>query len=92
MVRCDEFYQKWQKAGNFCEKHPRTAEQIEEFLDKIVVTLEMEVAQSEILAPEKPAIAQILSETASRPLISERDKNIRQSAIKQIVKAAERIR
>ncbi|MEI2763492.1 DUF5131 family protein [Methanothrix soehngenii] len=89
MVRCDEFYQKWQKAGNFCEKHPRTAEQIEEFLDKIVVTLEMEVAQSEILAPEKPAIAQILSETASRPLISERDKNIRQSAIKQIVKAAE---
>jgi protein gp37 len=89
MVRCDEFYQKWQKAGNFCEKHPRTAEQIEEFLDKIVITLSKEVAQSEILAPEKPAIAQILTETASRPLISEKNPIVREKAIKHIVKIAE---
>lgn len=89
MVRCDDFYRKWQKAGNFCEKHPRTAEQIDRFLDKILMTLEKEVAQSEILAFEKPAMAQILTERASRPLISERNPEIRTEAIKQIVKAAE---
>ena len=53
MVLCDEFCQKWQKAENFCEKYPRIAEQIEEFIDRIVVTLKNEVAQSEILAHEK---------------------------------------
>jgi len=38
------------------------------------------------LAPEKPAIAQILIEIASIPLISEHDPEVRQEAIKQIVK------
>jgi protein gp37 len=89
MVRCDEFYQKWQEAGNFCEKHPRTAEHIEEFLAKIVVTLTKEVAQREILAHEKTVIAQILTENASIPLISERNPIIREEAIKHIVKIVE---
>ncbi len=89
MVRCDEFYQKWQKAGNFCEKHPDTAARIEAFLDMIVEELEQEVAKSEILAPEKPPMGSIITERASRPLISEHRPEIRREAIQQIVKAAE---
>jgi len=52
MVRCDEFYAKWEKVGNFCEKHPRTAERIETYLDEILKTLSEEVARSEILKQE----------------------------------------
>jgi protein gp37 len=89
MFRCDDFYQEWQRACNFCEKHPSTAEQREEFLDKIVLTLEKEVAKSEILALEKPAFAQIITERASRPLICERDPLVRKEALKQIVRIAE---
>jgi len=36
MVRCDDFYKKWQKAGNFCEKHPSVASRIEGFLDNVI--------------------------------------------------------
>ena len=89
MVRCDDFYRKWQKAGNFCEKHPETAREIEAFLDKIIPILEKEVSKSEVLAPEKPAMAEIVSERACRPLISEKSPEVRKEAIQQIVKAAE---
>jgi hypothetical protein len=89
MVRCDDFYLKWQKAGNFCEKHPRTAEQIDAYLNKILPLLEELAAESEILNDGSTAIAPELSETASRPLISEKDPEIRQKSMEQIVKKAE---
>jgi protein gp37 len=89
MVRCDEFYKKWQSAPNFCEKHPDTAARIEVYLDQIADELGEEVAQSEVLASENLTIGAIVSEGASRPLISEGNKRIRNSAIKQIVKVAE---
>ena len=34
-MRCDEFYEKSNKEPNFCEKSPRTAEQIEAYLDEM---------------------------------------------------------
>ena len=88
-MRCEEFYEKWKKAGNFCEKHPRTASRIEKFLDQIVVELEEELAKSEIFQGENGPMGPVISERASRPLISETDPEVRYEAIHQIVKAAE---
>ena len=89
MVRCDDFYRKWQRAGNFCEKHPSVASRIEGFLDNVIAELEKEVAQSEILRDEKLPMGNIVSERASRPLISEKSPEVRKEAIHQIVKSAE---
>lgn len=71
------------------EKHPETAREIEAFLDKIIPILEQEVSKSEVLSPENPAMADIVSERASRPLISEKSPEVRKEAIQQIVKSAE---
>jgi hypothetical protein len=89
MVRCDDFYCKWQKVGNFCEKHPRTAEQIDAYLNKILPLLEELAAESEILNNGSTAMAPELTERASRPLISEKDPQIRHKVMEQIVKVAE---
>ena len=89
MVRCDDFYRKWQRAGNFCEKHPSVASRIEGFLDNVISELEREVTNSEILKDEKLPIGNIVSEGASRPLISEKSPEVRKEAIHQIVRVAE---
>jgi len=89
MVRCDEFYEKWQKVGNFCKKHPDTATRIDAFLDQIVGELEKIVAQSEILKHDNTPTVGIITERASSPLISEKDPEIRKEALEQIVKVAE---
>jgi len=49
----------------------------------------MEVSKSEILKPEKTAMAEIITERACRPLISEKSPEVRNEAIRQIVKVAE---
>ena len=82
MVRCDEFYAKWERCGNFCEKHPDTAEEIENYLD-FIEEIENRAGISE---QAKKAIAGA-SEGALRPLIRERDNQIRQEAISTIEKA-----
>ena len=89
MVRCDDFYRKWQKAGNFCEKHPDTAKLIEGYLDKILPLLEEAATKSDILNDGKKTMVPELSERASRPLISEKSPEVRKEAIQQIVKATE---
>lgn len=33
MTRCESFYEKWKRCGNFCEASPETAREIEEYLD-----------------------------------------------------------
>jgi hypothetical protein len=88
MVRCDEFYKKWQKAGNFCAKHPDTAERIDAYLDLLPYFKEM-TANSEILSDPSEPMGAIITERASRPLISLKDSEIRQKAIQQIVQIAE---
>ena len=76
-------------ARRFCEKHPRTASRIEKFLDLIVVELEEGLAKSEILKDAERPMGPVISERASRPLISEADPEVRYEAIHQIVKVAE---
>lgn len=85
MVRCDEFYEKWKKAGNFCEKNPRTAAQIDAYLDELEY---LNTIASESKDPgASAAFAQVeLSEGALRPLISLKDKNLHKNAVFDIVK------
>jgi len=83
MVRCDEFYAKWERCGNFCEKHPDTAEGIDRYLDFIE---EIE-NRADISEQGKKAFAGA-SEGALRPLIREGNEAIRQEAISTIEKAA----
>lgn len=86
MVRCDEFYRKWDKCGNFCEKHPDTAEKIDRYLDQINEIEEIIATECKADSESAPMVADILSERACRPLIRENDKEIRIEAVKQIVK------
>jgi hypothetical protein len=88
MVRCDDFYKKWQNAGNFCEKHPDTAERIDAYLDMLPYIKE-KTANSEILTDPSRPMGAIITERASRPLISLVNSEIRQRAIQQIVNIAE---
>jgi len=87
VTRCDEFYKKWERAGNFCGKHPRTAERIEAYLDQI---LEIEEAAKEYALckgdeTNAPIVAPDLTEGACRPLIREPNDDVRHEAIRQIV-------
>jgi len=89
LVRCAEFYNKWQKYGNFCEKDPNTAAQIEAYLDQILEIAEViEKIPGFVKEGEDPTAiaASLVSEGATRPLISEKDREIRQEAIEQIAK------
>ena len=72
-----------------CEKHPSVASRIESFLDNVIAELEREVTKSEILRDEKLPIGNVVSEGASRPLISEKSPEVRKEVIQQIVKSAE---
>jgi len=72
-MRCPDFYRKWKKCGNFCEKNPDTARGIEKYLDIIL---------------SFPAMS-ALSERALRPLIREKNPNIRDNALVSIEKALE---
>lgn len=35
MVRCEEFYNYWQKKGNFCKKSDNIAKKVEEYIDYV---------------------------------------------------------
>ena len=72
-MRCDEFYEKWRRCGNFCEKHPDTAREIDKLLDFI---------------DEHPDLS-VLSAKAVRPLIREKDEEVRDKAIESVKKSLE---
>lgn len=72
-MRCEEFYAKWERCGNFCEKHPKTAEEIDTYLSFI----------EQLNEEEKRAFSPIPA-TTLRPLINEKDAEIKQKAIKKI--------
>lgn len=88
MVRCEDFYKKWQAAGNFCEKHEDTAKRIDAYLDLLPLVSE-NTAKSEVLSDGSETMGAIITERASRPLISIEDPNKRLEAIQQVVKRAE---
>jgi len=72
-MRCDEFYDKWRRCGNFCEKHPDTAREI----DAIINFLDVE--------PDLSG----LSAKALRPLIREPNPEVRDRAIESVGKSLE---
>ena len=76
MVRCKEFYDKWDRCGNFCEKHPDTAENIDQYLSL------MEEAEL-VLDTKDTGTINGISEWSLQPLIRERDPDIRADAIRK---------
>lgn len=82
MVRCDEFYEKWEKCGNFCEKHPQTAQEINKYLDFI-----REIENREDIEPEVKSAMADLPERAVRPLIREKDPEIKENVIQSVRKS-----
>ena len=97
MVRCDALYDKIQKlrelgaeaVNSFCNKDPNTVGRIEAYLDKILPLVEELTTKSEILLDKNMPIVNIVSETASRSLVSEKDPEVRKEAMRRIVKLAE---
>lgn len=76
MVRCDEFYEKWKRCGNFCEKHEKTADEIDKYLTFIEG---LEEGEQRAFAP--------FSARTLRPLINEKDTEIKGKAIITIKKS-----
>lgn len=88
MVRCDEFYSKWRKAGNFCEKHPATAAAIDHYLD-LLPEIENAIENSPLLSKRKLKGEQLITQSASRHLGScTSDENLNR-AIQKIIQKAE---
>ena len=85
-MRCDEFYEKWQRCGNFCKKHPVTAGQIDVFLDQLIEVEEVMSAECEDSDADTASATDMISEKACRPLIKEKNPSIRREMITQIVK------
>ena len=81
MVRCDEFYKKWEECGNFCEKHPQTAQEINKYLEFI-----HEIENREDLEPEVKSAMADLPERAVRPLIREKDPEVKENVIQSVRK------
>ncbi|MGD0953110.1 MAG: hypothetical protein ABR985_12085 [Methanotrichaceae archaeon] len=74
MVRCKEFYEKWKKAGNFCEVNPKAAANIERYLDELIKI--------------EPIGSVNISEGAARPLYQEKDSKVHDEAVKQVIALA----
>ena len=81
-MRCEAFYDKWKRCGNFCEKHPDTAEKIDRYLDLV-----QELAERGV--PEERTIG-ALTEGAARPLLSIQDEETKQKGISHIETALNR--
>ena len=81
-MRCKEFYEKWERCGNFCEKHKDTAERIDKYLSFIE---EIE-NKADIDEKTKQTIV-AASEGVLRTLIEEKDEEIKQKAISTLGKS-----
>lgn len=91
MSRCKEFYDKWEREPNWCEKCPEAVRQINNYIDLIKeLGIESTATDSEFLekpqlegTPKKPTNV-VLSEGAARPLFKEKDPIIRAKAIETV--------
>ncbi|MGD0955059.1 MAG: hypothetical protein ABR985_22185 [Methanotrichaceae archaeon] len=87
MVRCSEFYDKWNKSHNFCEKDPRTAGQIDAYLDELDILTKIASISKDPKYSE--AIAHVtIPESALRPLIAVKDQKLHDEIAQQLVKIA----
>lgn len=67
------------RGGNFCEKHPDAASKIEKYLDFIE-----EIENRTDISEETKKTFGGIPEASLRPLINERDEEVRGKAIKKI--------
>lgn len=82
MVRCVEYYDKCEREGcDWCEKDPTTVAEIQEYI-KLYKDLEI------LGVPRTLAIARI-PEGAARPLIRNRNEDVRAKALSSISNALE---
>jgi len=93
MVRCEEFYDKWKRVGNFCEKNPNTAGYIDRYLDEL---LEIREIQSEILGDSQKSndscvamATDDLTERAVRPLAREKNREVKKLAVIKLTRIVE---
>jgi seryl-tRNA synthetase len=88
MSRCEDFYRKYGREGNFCEKHTRTVERIDAYVG-LLPEIEDAVANNEVLRDTSATMGDIITERASRALVSLKGTEPRQKAIQQVVKRLE---
>lgn len=82
VVRCADFYKKWEHDPNWCEKCPEAVRLIESYMD---LTRKMEADG----VPKETTMVG-LSERAARPLFAIRDEETKQKAISHIENALTR--
>jgi hypothetical protein len=82
MARCIEFYQRWEKDPNWCEKCPDAVRKIDRYMDLLEVMEARGVAKADTIVR--------LPEGAARPLIGIRNDETRAMAISHIEMALKR--
>ncbi len=78
MSRCIEFYEKWQREPNWCEKCPSAVSQINSYIE-LIEKLEQKGVSKEFTIVKLP-------EGAARPLFQEKDSLVKEKAIDAIKK------
>lgn len=81
MSRCLEFYEKWEKTPNWCEKCTSAVKQINSYIE-LVTELEERGIDREITIVR-------LTEGAARPILTEKNPDIKEKAIESIKKTLE---
>jgi N6-adenosine-specific RNA methylase IME4 len=81
MSRCKEFYQKWERDPNWCEKCRTSVRQINKYID-LLDELESRGISKDVTIVSLP-------EGVARPLISIQDDDVRANAISSVQKAIE---
>ena len=77
MTRCADFYEKWKKDPNWCEKSPETTRLIDHYLELVSVL--------ESHGVELAAIYKKFPEDAARGVFKVKDKSLKEEVIKNII-------
>jgi DNA-directed RNA polymerase subunit RPC12/RpoP len=89
MVRCDEFYEKWERCGNFCEVHPTVAASIEKYLNKILPLIEAERLKSGIPEMSNVSSSHILSQGSAKLIQKRMGLDVQKAIAHDVVAKAE---
>lgn len=73
-MRCEEFYEKWSEDPNWCEKCKRQVDYINNYLGFVDLC-------EDVYDIDRTMVQSCFSERASRPLIQEKDPEVKQKAI-----------
>jgi len=77
MVRCEEFYERWSVDENWCEKCPEAVREINNYID-FISRLETTYG-----IDKQQAMAGI-TERAARPLIREKDPEVKERSVLEV--------